>query len=134
MAHHDRPLDPESLQGLVEQLRLLRRRPDSAARTGAVPEARAVERDDPMSLGREVEDAADLPVLDHGAVAVEKHNRRAIAPLQIVEPNTVNLEKASSRRMVSLRPVRAGTREERRAAQRDRGHGRAQGHAWPTTR
>ena len=50
MADDDRALDAELLQGLVEQLGLLHRRPDAPARALAVAEAGAVEDDDPVAV------------------------------------------------------------------------------------
>jgi hypothetical protein len=48
-------------------------------------EARTVEHDDAVSLGQVVDDSADLEILDHCAVAMQQDDRRAVAPVEVME-------------------------------------------------
>jgi hypothetical protein len=74
-----------------------------------------------MTLSCERRDAADLPVLDHGTVAVEEDYRRAAALLDVMEPDALDVEEASPRRMLAFRPTRATLNEESGAAEGCRG-------------
>jgi len=50
-------------------------------------ESRAVEHDHPVILGRQVNQAARLEILDHAAIAVKENQRPAIAAFHIVQTN-----------------------------------------------
>src|SRR5208337_3408714 len=103
MADDHRPLDAKLLEGFVEQFGLPIRRPDPASRAVAVTEARPIEGDDPMLLGhQEVGDTARVPVGPGHGVAVDQHDRTAVAAVAVVKPDAVHLDERALRRMSAL--------------------------------
>src|SRR5260370_39607312 len=91
MTDDDGTLDAESCKRLSEQISLSGRRPHGAARPVAVPETRAVKRNNvTLSLNREVEQAAQIAILGGGDIAMEKDDRLPAAPLAVVKPDTVD--------------------------------------------
>src|SRR5690242_15586741 len=119
MAEHEGTLDAQLCQGFPQQLGLRRRRPGSPTRPVAVAEARTVEHDDAVSLCQAVDNAADLELLDHRAVAMQQNQRRALAAVEVVEPDAVELDEAAMRRMLALGT--AGTMADAKRLDAERG-------------
>jgi hypothetical protein len=71
MSEHDGARDSQSFQRLVDEFCLGFRRPDHVARTVAVPETGAVERDDAVLSRGHLQEPARFEVLDHAAVTVQ---------------------------------------------------------------
>jgi hypothetical protein len=65
-------------------------------------EAWAVEGNDAMGLGRQVDKAARIEILDHAPIAVQQHQGISSTTLYVVEPNPVYFQKSASRRIVSF--------------------------------
>src|SRR4051794_22397884 len=93
VADDDRPLDPQSLQRLVEQLGLLHRRPHAPARALAMPEAGAVEDDDSVVPEQPLGHAAGIVIIARHGVAVYQDDGLAGTPVAVVQPNPVHLDK-----------------------------------------
>jgi hypothetical protein len=103
MTDDDGTLDAESCKRLSEQISLSGRRPHGAARPVAVPETRAVKRNNvTLSLSREVEQAAQIAILGGDDIAMEKDDRLPAAPLEVVKPDTVDGDKPPARGMLPL--------------------------------
>jgi hypothetical protein len=66
-------------------------------------EPRRIERDHPVTPRREIHQAAGFEILDHAAIAVQQHERRAFAALGIVETNA-NPRRGIGRKAVSAVP------------------------------
>src|SRR3954469_25387616 len=83
------------MERALDQFGLRGRRPDDVAWPLAVAEAGSVERDHPVVLSRQINKATGVEVLDHAAIAVKKHQRRARAAFDIVQPNAIDLQEAA---------------------------------------
>src|SRR5215213_5146667 len=105
MADDDRPLDAELAQSLVEQLRLLGGGPQVPARALAVAEAGAIEDDHPMAPQQELSNSAGVPVVPTHRVAVDQHDRAALAPIAVVQPHAVHLHKGALGRVPAFSPA-----------------------------
>jgi hypothetical protein len=66
-----------------------------------VAKAGAVENDDPMVRGGQIDQSARLKILDHTSVAVKKDQRFPCSALDVVQPNTVYLQELTLRRVVA---------------------------------
>lgn len=75
-------------------------RPYDVARPVAVAEAGPIEDDNPVVLGSKTDQTAGFEVLNHAAVAVQKNQRVTRASLNVVKPNTVDIQEAAGRRIV----------------------------------
>ena len=76
MTDDDGTLDAECCKRLSEQISLSGRPPHGAARPVAVPETRAVKRNNmTLSLSREVEQPAQFEILGGNDIAMEKDDR-----------------------------------------------------------
>ena len=103
MTDDDGTLDAEACESLSEQISLSGRPPHGAARPVAVPETRAVKRNNmTLSLSREVEQAAQIAILGGDDIAMEKDDRPPAAPLEVVKPDTVDGDKPPARGMLPL--------------------------------
>ncbi len=100
------PPPPEAVQRAADQPGLHRRRPDPAAGPLAVAEARPVDRDHPVRPGRPVDEAADEPVLDQAAVAVQQHEGRPAPRAPYVQPRAADLDDEAGRPAASPAPPR----------------------------
>ena len=65
-------------------------------------ETGTIKNDNPVILGREIDQTAGFKVLDHAPIAVEQNHRVACAALDIMQPDAVDLQKATGRRIVAL--------------------------------
>src|SRR6185312_1698378 len=83
MTDHNWPIDSEERESSRKQRCLRRRNPGMAARTFAVAETRAVERNGAREARGLVKYATDQHVLDHDAVSMQEHHRRSIAVLDV---------------------------------------------------
>ena len=68
-------------------------------------EAGAIEDDDPMILGSEVDQTAGFEVLYHAPVAMQKYHRVACASFDVVNPDAVHIKETARRRIVAFRLV-----------------------------
>jgi hypothetical protein len=103
VADHHRALDVEMRKGAAKKVGLRRGSPRRATWPVAVAVAGAIEGDDAMPLrGYLVEHAAQDPVLRRHHVAVEQHDRCSGTPLEVVQPDAINLDEASGGRMPAL--------------------------------
>ena len=84
---------------------------------GAVAEAGAVDGHHPVPFGDPVEHAAPDIVLGTDDVAVQQDDRRPGAPLEVVQPDAVDLEEPAARGMLALGPARPGGVPERGGAE-----------------
>src|ERR1700730_11612249 len=84
-------------------------------------EARSVDGDDAISLRQSSEDPADFEIPRHCAVAVQQHERRSLASLEIMEVDPFNIEEAAGGWVVSLRPPSAPSDEQSRGSNDGRG-------------
>lgn len=100
-------------------------RAHDVARAVAVAESGTVENDDPVIPGREIDQTAGFEILDHAAVAVKKNQRLARAPLDVVQPNAVDVEEAAGSRIVTLGFVRKMTIDQSHCGQRSDRHRRS---------
>jgi hypothetical protein len=67
------------------------RRPHRAERLVAIPETRAVKRDDPtLSPSPEIEQPAQCEIIGRDNIAVEKEDRPTLASLVVVKPHTLD--------------------------------------------
>jgi hypothetical protein len=69
-------------------------------------EAGAIENDDPVILGSEVDQTAGFEVLYHAPVAMQKHHRVACASFDVVKPDAVHIKESARRRVVTFRFAR----------------------------
>ena len=106
MPQDDRGRGADPDESLADQLGLAVRRPDHVAGPGAVPVSGTVEGDDPVFPGGAVEQAARLEVLDHAAVAMQQRQRRAGPPLDVMQPDAVDLQEPALRRVAPLGVLR----------------------------
>ena len=86
VAQNHRPMHSELLQGCVQQMGLFMRAPGPVCGARAVAEARPVEDPDAVALRGFIDQAAELEVIAHRAVAVQQHHRlrgivRAVHPV-----------------------------------------------------
>ena len=102
MPEHESAVDAELLQRFEKQFRLCRRCPDNISGAIAVAVSRAIEHDDPVILGSQLDQAARFEILNHAAVAMEQYQRSARATLDIVKPDVIDLNESSGRRIVAL--------------------------------
>src|SRR5436309_2698908 len=120
MPEHDRAFDAEPAESVAQHAGLRLRGPSDLARAFAMAEAWAIEHDDAVCLGRKIDRSAQGHVIDHRAVAVQKHQRFAMATLDVVKANATCLDKSSARGGFSLRVSRAVTSEKSRRGERCR--------------
>src|SRR3954452_6049459 len=106
MADDHGPFDAELAQGLVEQLGLLGGGPQASARAVTVAETGAVEDNHSMRLYQELGDATGGPVVSSYGVAVDQHDRAALALVAVMQPHTVDHEERTLGRVPALRPAR----------------------------
>src|SRR5690349_22597592 len=92
MSKHDRSLNAEPIERLLEQVCLCVRGPKGVPGPQTMSKSRAVEHDHPVVPGREINQAARLEILDHAAVAVKENQRPAIATFHIVQTNPVDVD------------------------------------------
>jgi hypothetical protein len=67
-----------------------------------MPEAGAINRNHAMVPSQQVEQPADLEVVQQTLVAMKQHNSRPGTLLKIVEPDSVNLHKGSFRQIAAF--------------------------------
>src|SRR6476619_8510634 len=103
MPDNDRLLDVEMNERLVHEFSLSGRCPTLRPWPVCMTKARAIDGDDAISLGQPFEYPANLKVLHHGAVAVQQDEGRALAPLEIVEVDPLDIEEAAEGWVVPLR-------------------------------
>jgi hypothetical protein len=96
-APHAKPLKP-----FEKQFSLCFRRPKNVSRAIAVTISRAVENDDPVILGSQLNQAARLEILNHTAVAVEKDQRSARATLHVVDSDAIHFNEPPGRRIFAF--------------------------------
>src|SRR4051794_37425652 len=112
-------LDAELAQSLVEQLSLLGGGPQVPARAFAVAEAGAIEDDHAMASQQELSNPAGVPVVSTHRVAMDQHDRAALAPIAVMQPHAIHLHEGALRRVPAL--SRAGCKV---VAKRKRGQSR----------
>src|SRR5215212_10718011 len=72
---------------------LRRGRPGPIPGSIRMAEAGPVDGDDPVAFRKLIDEAADHEVLGHGAVAMDQDHRTALALDDVVDPQTVHLDK-----------------------------------------
>src|SRR3954470_19571278 len=102
MPHHDRALDAKLSKGAVNKFSLLGGGPHVSAGPLAVAEARAVEDDDAMGPDQQVGNPAGGPVVASHRVAMDQHDRRPLAPVDVMQFVAVNGNERAPRRMFAL--------------------------------
>src|SRR6478609_48294 len=100
MSEHDRLLDAELRERILEEVGLGCRRPHHVAGPEAVAEAGTIEHDDAIVLGSEVDQAARLEILDHAAIAMEQHQGASGSALHVMQANSVDVDEPSLRWVV----------------------------------
>ena len=103
-----RPLDAQAFQRRAEQIGLRRWCPEPIARSAAVAETGPVEGNHAVIAGQPVHQAAGDEVRMRHGIAMDQHDRRAFAALDVVQVNAVNVDEAAGRRVVALGPARPG--------------------------
>src|SRR6476661_686278 len=107
MADDSRLLDAKLRERRMQQLRLRRRCPQAIAGPAAVAEARSVEGKHAVMASQAIEHAARLEVALRHGVAVDQHDGRALASLDDVEPDALDVKQAARRRLLPLGSTRA---------------------------
>jgi hypothetical protein len=120
MAQHDRPARVELTAGLVDEARLGKRPIAKAPRPLAVAVAGPVEGDDAVAQARLAHQAAQHEVLHHAAQAVQQHERRAFAGLDVVQPHAIDSDEAPERTVLARFARDALSHYQRRAAHHQR--------------
>src|SRR5690349_15700553 len=126
MAQHDRSLNAQPVECLLEQVCLCLRGPSDIPGPQAMSKSRAVEHDHPVILGRQINQAARLEILDHAATAVKENERPATAALYVVQMYPIDVDKPPLRWIVLLRfpsklAVNDGCRRHQRSCCREGG-------------
>ena len=103
MTEHSGAANAQLREGLVNQVRLGRVRPKGSARTLAIAEAGSVKNDDPIFFRSLVDEAARRKVLNHACIAVQQHQRLALAVVEIVKTKTTNFQELPDWRVITLR-------------------------------
>jgi hypothetical protein len=83
-----------------------------------VAKAGTVDDNDPVVLGSKIDQSAGFEVLDHAAVAMQKHQRLAGASFHVVQPDTVHIKELAGWRIVVLCFFRKMTIQKRGRRQR----------------
>src|SRR5262249_50409034 len=117
-SHNCRTRHVEARERSMDQVGLRFGSPDRAAWTLAMAKAWTVENDDAISFRGHVDEAAGDEVLHRGAIAMQQHERFAIAKLHVVEPNTIHIEEFPDRRIVLLGSLGEMAVDQGRAGQR----------------
>src|SRR5438270_439541 len=95
MADHGRCFNAEPLQRFMEKMRLSYGVPNGPPRPRTVPVSRPVEYDYAIALRGHVDDAAQFIILDHRSISVQQYQRRPFPAFDVVQTNTVNIQKAA---------------------------------------
>ena len=98
------PLDSQTIESASQKVGLRSRRPLSTVRTVAVAHTRPVERDDPMTFGREVENATVRKILGGDDVAVQQDDGRPFTLFEVMEPDAVKVDEPTLGRVPPLHP------------------------------
>ena len=108
----------ETIERAPDQLGLSIGRPDDVPWPAAVAESGPVDDDDPVVLGGQVDQSAGFEVLDHAAVAVQKHQRLAGTSFHVVKPDTVDFQELPGWRICVFCLLRKMTVEKCRRCER----------------
>ena len=111
-------MDVEPAQRAMDQLGLRRRRPEAIARSRAAAVARAIDGDHAIALGGPRDQPGQHEVVDHRADAVHEDEGCALASLDVVEPDAIDVNEAATHAMCALGGLRAHCNECRRAERR----------------
>src|SRR6185437_3899301 len=127
MPEHNRLLNIQPIKCLLEQICLHFRGPNNIPGPQAMSKSRTVEHDDPVILGRQIDQTARFEILDHAAIAVKKNQRPAIAAFHVMQINPVDVDEPSPRRVLALRflgemPVRDRCRRHKGSCSSKGGH------------
>src|SRR4029434_6434743 len=76
--------------------------PDGAARPIAVTESGAVEGNNAIGLCGCIKQTARVKVLNHTSIAVKEDERFPFSSFNVVEPNSINYDKAANWRVTTL--------------------------------
>ena len=113
----------ERLQRLAHEVGLRRRAVAQAPRPRAMPVTRAIDGDHPVALGGLAHQAAEDEIFHHAAQAVQQHERRSVAFVEVVEVDAIDRDEAAKRRGralgahgAALDVAGGGGERERRAA------------------
>ena len=126
MPHHDGLLDAQAPDRRAQQCGLGLERPAPTAGAGAVAEAGAVERDHAVRPGQVLDQATGLEVGGRDRVAMDQHDRKTFAPLDAVQPHTIDVDERPARRMLAFGTPCLGAHPNRRACSGAEGQGRRQ--------
>ena len=110
------PLDSQTIESASQKVGLRSRRPLSTVRTVAVAHTRPVERDDPMTFGRAVENATVRKILGGDDVAVQQDDGRPFTLFEVMEPDAVKVDEPTLGRVPPLHPRASYVENGRRSA------------------
>src|SRR5262245_7859946 len=100
--------EPEAAHSSLHEIGLGSGRPGPRPRPFTMTKARPVEGHDPVPRRQLLDDAADLELLHHGAIAVQEKDRRLLAArVDIMEANSVDANKTPLRRVSAQGSPRA---------------------------
>jgi hypothetical protein len=102
MADDRRRLDAELSERRMQQLRLRRRCPEAIAGPAAMAEARPVERENAVMASQAIEQAARLEIALRHGIAVDQDDGRALASLDDMKADAVDVEQAAGGRLFAL--------------------------------
>ena len=102
MSGHDGGAHAQPPHCFRNQLGLAGDRPDTTARARSVTEPGSVESNYLMIDGQAREHAARLPILSRCAIAVQQHNRRSLATLEVVHPHPIHVDEPAAWRVLAL--------------------------------
>src|SRR3954453_14522016 len=103
MAKNNRALDADPCQQAAQQRGLRTWPPPTAPRARAMAVSGTIGDDDSIARGGELIQAAQPQLLQHAAVAVQHHKRRALAAVEIVDAYVVHFYDAAKRRAAAFR-------------------------------
>src|SRR5437763_16587441 len=86
----------------TDQIGLRRKSPCDLSRPLAMTESGSVKGKYAILLSQPINQAAAVEIFDHAAVAVQEDDHRSAAALDVVQPHSVNLKKASLGRVEPL--------------------------------
>ena len=114
MPDDDRLFDSKLNERLMHKVSLSHRCPTLRPCSVRVTEARAIERNNAVSLGQPFEYPANLKVLHHSAIAVQQDKRWAFASLEVMQVDPLDTKEAAGLWVVPLRLTCASSDQQSR--------------------
>ena len=123
MTQHGRPRNVQATEHLRNEIGLRIGSPERRTRTIAVAVAGPIERHHAVSPGGEINQSAGSEILNHAAIAVQKHQRISVALVNVVQPTAIDRQKPASGRVVLLSLCSGTPIYQRRSHKPDRNRG-----------